>query len=276
MNPETNKTELKPEDFFAAREARNSKIKQGTINPRNLEEATRLSIPEAPKPVIANKVISNTVIPQEPVEQEQAPDITPEVDSFRKQLSDKRDILGELGLNDIESSFNELQKKGAFTSQAEDEAGIGSKTTQLNDINSQIRETDLRFTRDRENIERSSQSSAQKGAELSQIGREQARELADLSIIEATRRDDLTTAQALVDRKVELTFEPIQQKLEFQKFMFDENKELFNEAEQREFDIKMRDEQVQIDKDKFKFQQLENFRKEAMQEVKAFGGSNQI
>ena len=111
---------------------------------------------------------------------------------------------------------------------------------------------------------------------LSNLSRRQASELADLSVISATRRDDLSTAQALVDRKVELKFEPLEQKLQFQTFLFEQNKELFNKVETRQFEAKIRKEQVQIDKEKFKFQQLENSKLEIMMNANQNGASNQM
>jgi len=83
----------------------------------------------------------------------------------------------------------------------------------------------LKFTRNIEAIQDASGlTRGQKNARLSEVSRKQARQLADLSIIQATRRDNLTTAQSLVDRKVELEFEPIEQKLQFQQFLFQETR----------------------------------------------------
>jgi len=248
---------------------------QGTMDAQAIENARPINIPNAPEPVVANGVITNTSIPPEQVITEQAPQVSNEANQLRSQISERQDILEELGLGDIRKSFEDLMGKGAFTAGAEATAGIDDKTIALNDINNQLRETDLKFRREREAITTDTTlSGARKNARLGDVSRKQAMELADLSVIQSSRVNDLATTQALVDRKVELQFEPIEQRLKFQQFMFDENKELFNAAETKQFQIKMRDEQVQIDKDKFKFQQLENQKATFMSNAAQSGKSN--
>jgi len=248
----------------------------GTISAPSIESASRLNIPEVPKPAVSNKIIADTPIPAEEVEvAPQDKTISSDAEELRNTLASRQDILSELGLDDIKDSFEQLLQKGAFTQQAEDEAGIDDKTTSLNEINSQLRETDLKFKRERELIEDApGLTAAQKSARLGDVSRKQARELADLSIISATRRDDLTTAQALVDRKVELTFEPIQQKLQFQQFLFNENKELFTLAEQRQFDKNVKKEDAKIAKEKEEMKTLEDTKLDLAMTSKEKGGSN--
>ena len=238
-------------------------VKEGVISAEGIESGTRFNIPEAPRPQVPDAIIANTRIPTEDqrTQQQDSANISQEANTLRETISGRQDILSELGLGDIKDSFESLLQKGQFTQRAEDQAGISDKTTALNDIDNQLRETDLKFTRNIEAIQDASGlTRGQKNARLSEVSRKQARQLADLSIIQATRRDNLTTAQSLVDRKVELEFEPIEQKLQFQQFLFQENKELFTTAEQRQFESKVRKEQVQIDKDKVKFGNLEQMK----------------
>ena len=249
---------------------------QGVVSASQLEIARPARIVTAPQPTVASNIISSTNIPPE---QAPAPlvdqTIATDSEALRKTISERQGILEELGLGEIKNSFEDLLKKGAFTKDAENRAGIDQKTTALNDINSQIREKDLKFTREIERLQdEPGLTKAQTDARIGEVNRKQARELADLSVISATRRDDLTTAQALVDRKVELEFEPIEQRLKFQQMMFTENKELFNAAETRQFNIKMRDEQIKIDEDKIKFSQLENRKAEFMFNASAAGKDN--
>ena len=238
-------------------------VKEGVISAEGIESGTRFNIPEAPRPQVPDAIIANTRIPTEDqrTQQQDSANISQEANTLRETISGRQDILSELGLGDIKDSFESLLQKGQFTQRAEDQAGISDKTTALNDIDNQLRETNLKFTRNIEAIQDASGlTRGQKNARLSEVSRKQARQLADLSIIQATRRDNLTTAQSLVDRKVELEFEPIEQKLQFQQFLFQENKELFTTAEQRQFESKVRKEQVQIDKDKVKFGNLEQMK----------------
>jgi len=278
MENETQTRELEPQDFFDARARRQgTATSQGTMNAESIENARPITIPNAPEPVVSNRVITDTVIPPEQPEQSPAPDVSNEATELRTQISERQDILEELGLGDIQTSFEDLMGKGAFTAGAEEDAGIDDKTVALNDINNQLREKDLRFRRDREAIEDEvGLTKGQKNQSIANLSRRQSRELADLSVIQSSRINDLATTQALVDRKVELQFEPIQQKLELQRFMFEENKDLFNSAESRQFEKKVREEQVKIDKDKFKFQQLENAKLEIMNNINLNGGTNEL
>ncbi len=254
-------------------------IQKGTISAPGVENASTLNIPPAPAPEIANNIISSTAIPVEQPPVTATPEQTgfqSDAQNILSELKSKQGIFQELGLGGITDTFEELLKKGQFTADAEKAAGISKKTVALNEIESQLRETDLKFRREREAIQNSAGSAASKSAEIADVSRKQASELADLSVISATRRDDLATAQTLVDRKVELTFEPIQQKLEYQKFLFEENKGLFNQVEQRMFDERVRKEQVQIDKDKFLFQQLEDEKLALIQNSNSNGASNGV
>ena len=248
----------------------------GTIEAPNIESNGSFNIPDQPEPVIANKFISDTSIPSEAPEKPVTDPVVEEgVQSIQKQLSERQAILEELGLGDLKDTFEDLQGKGAFTQREEDKAGIDDKTIALNEIQSQIRETDLKFRRIREGIQtEAGLTKAQVNNRLAEVSRKQSSELADLSVIQATRRDDLATAQSLVDRKVELKFEPLEQKLQFQQFLFNENKDLFNTIEQRQFEAKMQKEQVQIDKDKFAFQQTEQLKLNFMMNAAESGKSN--
>jgi hypothetical protein len=259
-----------------------AKVESGNISAPGVENATRFNIPTAPTPVVANRIVESTPIPPEVdpqvVAQQKQQDQAnmSDLERVRKEVLDKRELMIELGLGGMVETMDKLETKGDFTLKAEEEAGIGDKTTALNEINSQIRETELKSRREREAIENNGRlTDAQKNARLDDVSRKQASNLADLSIISATRRDDLTTAQALVDRKVELTFEPLEQKLQFQKMIYEENKDLFNTAEQRQFEIKMRDEQIQIDKDKVKFSMAENLKAQYIMNAAQAGKSNE-
>jgi len=247
-------------------EARANRQQQSTIEADRLENTERISIPDAPNADIADRFIRDTSIPSEddkinptdPLQNEEIRDLA-------KSINQRGEILEELGLGDIKSTFSDLMKRGSFTLDQENQQGIGQKTRDLNDINNQIRERDLEFRRNRERLEdEAGLTASQKQVQLNDLKRNQARELADLSVIQSARNNDLATAQALVNRRVELEFEPIQQKLEFQKVLFDENKSLFNQQEQRQFEKKTQERQEQIDKDKFKFRQLEETKMELL------------
>ena len=255
-------------------------VNQGTISAQGIEEARPITIPDQPQPKKSNAFIASTVIPEEvdPAQEQerrtQQANTSSQFSELVGEFNQNKAIFQELGQDKLVGLMEDLQGRGAFTQELENDAGIDEKTIAKNEIDSQIRATNLRFTREQERIENRPGNAAQKQAEMNDVSRKQSRELADLSIIQATRRDDLTTAQALVDRKVELHFEPIEQALEFQTFMYNENKDLFNKVEQRQFEENQAEKQVEIDKDKFKFEQLEQLKVKFMLNAAEAGKGN--
>lgn len=119
--------------------------------------------------------------------------------------------------------------------QMEEDAGIGELSQEVVEIQNQIDERDLFYRRQVEQIQGSGITMAQANARINSVQRERATELADLSIIENARLNRLDTAQALVDRKVQLKIQPLQTELEAFKFQFQANESLFTQAEGRRY-----------------------------------------
>lgn len=269
QNTTSGQTQLTPEQFQGISDSI-SNISR-SISALDLENTSRLNIPDRPQRESAQGFINQTVIPAE----QAGPSISPEMQNLANQINQRSSILNELGLGEITNTFSQLMDRGDFTSDLEDQAGIGVKTTALNDIQSQLRETDLRFRREREDLEDATgMTRGTKALALNELSSKQARTLADLSIIEATRRDDLATAQALVDRKVQLTFEPLEQQLQFQQFLFDQNKDIFNTLEQRQFQENMMQKEAEMEREMFQFKQLEQTRLDVLNEAARFGATN--
>lgn len=78
---------------------------------------------------------------------------------------------------------------------------------------------------------------------ISAINRKYAFEQADLAIAYDVANRNFANAQSTVDRKIQLTLEPLQTKYDFQKTFYENNREAFTKAEDRQF-------QQMIDKSK--------------------------
>lgn len=237
------------------------------ISVDEIEKAPVVKIDEAkvPEPTfIADELPTETVeepqkAPQAPVRQERKDN------ELLTEIENNRAILEELGLSEITRLSRDFAEKGTRTVELEEREGVNEAVRERNRITNEINEKTLAFRRERERIQTDETlSSARKSVKLAEVARVQNRELADLAVLKATANNNLTTAQAIVDRKVELEFQPIQAELDLQKQLFEINSGLFSKAEQRQFDEKMQERQVEIDKDKFKFQQLENMKLQAI------------
>lgn len=116
-------------------------------------------------------------------------------------------------------------------------AGIADKTQALNDITNQINQKSLSYRRQAEAVDSNPNITKDQAAVIkSDIEKQSAKELADLAIIQTAATNNLTTAQNIVDRKIQLQLEPLQTQLEYQKFIYGENKDLFTKAEQRQYE----------------------------------------
>lgn len=135
------------------------------------------------------------------------------------------------------------------------DSGVDTIQTELDDINQKIRAEQLSLRRKQEAIDARGgglQSGAQ--VEKANLERESAKYQADLTIIQQGVQGRYDSAKAIADRAVSAYME--KQKLEYDaiKFNYDENKDLFTKAEQREFDTLLgnRDREIKAEEEKKK------------------------
>lgn len=138
-------------------------------------------------------------------------------------------------LDSIYAGLLDIGTKGQFTQQAEEAAGIPQLNTQLTEIENELSQKSLGFRRERERILAAGGSKAQVDATLSEVGRKQNQELADLEVIRAARSNTLTNAQNLINRKVELEFGDKIAQVNALKFIYEENKDVLNKEDDRLF-----------------------------------------
>jgi hypothetical protein len=167
-------------------------------------------------------------------------------DDFTKQLEQKakeaetmkdiaqkeylKSILGTEG--EVESTAKEYSKKG----------GVDDIQTELNDINQQIRVEQNALQREIERIQTAPGSTkGQIDLEVAERQRVSLRKQADLSIIQQGIQGRYSAAKAIADRAVAVKMEQQKIKNEALRIQYEENKELFNKAEQRQFESLLAD-----------------------------------
>lgn len=129
----------------------------------------------------------------------------------------------------------------------EEEAGIAGKAEKVTDYTNQLEAEQRALTKQIEAV-RANPSGMLAGAlesEVNRVQRDSLTKQADLALLQSAANRDLTTAQSIIDRKIDLITEPLKFKLEFDKFFYEENKDILSKEEQRLFQsISREDERV--------------------------------
>lgn len=142
--------------------------------------------------------------------------------------------------------LDKLAGKGQAQIEAENEAGIPKLNQELTDITNQIEAKQLAARRQVEAIQaRPGSTKAQIDLEVQEINRQNAKELADLSIIQNARNRNLLTAQDLVNRKIDLEYGDLKDRIEAEKFFYQENKDDLTKAEQNLLNERIRQDERQ-------------------------------
>lgn len=118
-----------------------------------------------------------------------------------------------------------------------EKGGVDSITTELNDINDKIRREQLALRRRTEAIQKSGGGlEAGANAEIQNIERESFSKQADLAVIQMAVQGRYDSAKEIADRAVAAKLEQQTNQLAVRKFVYEENKDIFNKAEQRQFE----------------------------------------
>lgn len=100
--------------------------------------------------------------------------------------------------------------------------------------------------------------------------------MADLSITQYVAQNKFESAQRLANQKASILFEAQQQRLEIRRFLYQENKDLFNQAEQREFNAKQNQLERNLENERADFQALQNAKLEAMKMAQLNGAPTDV
>ncbi len=226
--------------------------------------ATKYKMPEKPVSSAANEIINNVESERSIVTNQQA-------------LADQKELALNKSTKQVTGLMGKLGLRGEKQLTLEDDANIDEKTTAINDINTRIDARTLAYRREIEALQKDGGITQEQKAPLIQdIGRRSAAELADLSLIQSARNNDLLTAQSIVDRKIKLEFEPIEQQLEFAKFFYEQNKDMFNKADQRAFELKIQSDEREYTEKITAAKTLQDTKLQAIMEAQKNGAPNSV
>lgn len=205
--------------------------------------APSVTLPEAPATSfasdLATDVVSSTLDQTDEIAQAQA--------TQNELLSGLQGLFGE------QAQIAQREEEFAKT------AGLETARGQLVDIRNKVMQKEQKFRRQIESIEQNETlSAARKQNRIASIEREQARELADLAIVEQASLNRFEAAQAYVDRKVKALTEQTRNKIDAMKFFYGENKEILTTAQARQFERMIQRENRRLDREEKAYERVEN------------------
>lgn len=225
---------------------------------------------------------------------------TPEGDLALPDAAPESDVAGELaGLEAMPDEFvSQLERTTETAEEAKDSsldsylstlltqpgeteatdlayrrAGVDNLKNELLDINDQMRREQLsarrRIERVKENMEGRSATAIQN--EVRRVENESYQKQADLAIIQLSRQGRYDSAKEIADRAVAVQMEQQKRVLDARALIYQNNKDIFTTAEQREFETKQNDRQRRLQSEQEQRELLQTTKLEAMQMAQANG-----
>lgn len=132
----------------------------------------------------------------------------------------------------------------------EEKAGIQKLTDTADEYRISLEESQRAQMNEIKALEGIGLTDVQKAQSARAINRKYAIEQADLQFATDIAERRLDRASKAIDRKIELQLEPLKTQMEFTKFFYEENRDLFNKAEERAFQTKIKqlDQQYETEK----------------------------
>jgi len=185
-----------------------------------------------------------------------------QTDSFAQGLTDtrnQREAEKNQSRNDYSSLVANRTGLEGFSLQADQEAGVFEAESALQDINNKLRTEQLARRRSNELITSTGgQSKGQAQSQINNVNRESYSKQADMAIVQLAAQGRFNSASALADRKANAMFEQEQNQIDAAKITYEDNKDLYNKAEQREFETALTDRTNRVQAEKEQMQAIQN------------------
>lgn len=160
--------------------------------------------------------------------------------------------MKDTSMRDYINTLMGQSTKSDLQLQADKEYNVLNLENELNDINNQILQEQVSRQRRIEQAEKNMGGGLASGVqnEVERITRESIRKEADLSLIALARQGKYDSAKQRAEFAVQAQFERQEKELEARKMMYEDNKELFNKQEEREFNVAWQAERDKIEDEK--------------------------
>jgi hypothetical protein len=197
-------------------------------------------------------------------------DMETQTDEFTKALEAQRTATEATKTNALDEYLKSLTtQKGMQTLTAEAYAapgGVDAITPELNAINDQIRREQLSLRRATERIQGMGGGlEAGAAAEIQNLERESLAKQADLSVIQMATQGRYDSAKAIADRAVSAKLEQQTNYTAALKVAYEDAKDAFTTAEQREFSTLLADRERKIADEKALLTSIQDFALAALQ-----------
>lgn len=150
-------------------------------------------------------------------------------------------------LRDIVQLQEMLGQTGQRTERAYQQAGVDKLQEEYDTFTNQLEQESHSLTRKLEELDKNPQGlfGGALNQEKERVSRESLRKQADIAILQNSALRKYDSARSIADRKIALELEPLKARLETMKFIYGENKELFNTQEKRAYETSIREEERQ-------------------------------
>jgi len=184
-----------------------------------------------------------------------------QTDSFAQGLTDTRNQR-EAEKNQSRTDFSSLvaNRTGleGFSLQADQDAGVFEADSALQDINNELRTEQLGRRRSVEALQGQGNLKGTTQSQVNNINRDSYSKQADMAIVQLAAQGRFNSASALADRKANAMFEQEQNQIDAAKITYEDNKDLYNKAEQREFETALTDRTNRVQAEKEQMQAVQN------------------
>lgn len=182
-----------------------------------------------------------------------------------EQRSQQTEEAKDQSLNDLLTAFTQQQGFEQLTAQTQQEAGLQTLETDLLDINDQLRREELSRRRAVERIEsRGGGLKSGAAAEVANINRQSFSKQADLAIVQLAAQGKYDSARRFAEQKAKALYEQQQNAIELRKFIYQEHKDLFSIAEQRQFEVELNNRERKLNNERADFEALQSAKLEAL------------
>lgn len=188
--------------------------------------------------MIGNKLGSDNLTPQPAVS---IPDVPPRTTSsalqgYLETLTSNARKQAEKSQDTYSSAVESYLNRGEEQLKLEANAGIDTKAQAVTNYTNQIEAEQLALRRQIERLRQNKEGmfGGAVNQEIDRVERESLSKQADLAILQSAANRDLLTTQNTIDRKIALKYEPLKEKIDFQKGFYEKNQEILNQAEQNQ------------------------------------------
>jgi hypothetical protein len=170
------------------------------------------------------------------------------------QEQEQKRLEAETKANESKSKYEKVVEgiTGVFSSRdkLETDAKIGDKAQKVTDVTNQIESLARAQEKEIRALDTQPLTLQDKAQRTADINRSYATQQADLALIQSAANRDLSTAQSIIDRKINLQLEPLKFQLDFVKDFYNENKADLTKEEDRAFGLKAKELEREYDTQK--------------------------